>query len=156
MKWLRRLAPVLTIFLAAGCGSDQPKLPTYPVSGQVTYNGKAAAGVKVFLFPTSAPTLPQVPNHPHGVTGPDGRFVISTYSEGDGAPEGGYQVLLHWPVESAEELEQSADDQLFGWYTVAHSKLTAEVKPGENVLPPFNLPLRKGPPESLQGIPGRN
>src|SRR6478736_1752146 len=77
----------------AGCGATGP-VRCHPVSGQVTYDGKPAAGVRVYLMPTSAPMVPVIPANPHAVTGPDGRFKLSTYADGDGAPEGGYQVVM--------------------------------------------------------------
>jgi hypothetical protein len=140
----------------AGCDDQAGKVPTHPVHGQIMYDGKPAAGVRVFLLPTSAPAPPEVPNNPHGVTGPDGRFSLSTYGDGDGAAEGGYQVVLFWPHEAKEDEEESDEDRLFGWYTAAHSKLAIEVKPGDNQLPLFNLPYRKGPPPKSEGVPGRN
>jgi hypothetical protein len=114
--------------------------------------------VRVFLFPTAAPTVPEVPVHPHGTTGPDGRFTLGTYADADGAAEGSYQVVLFWPAsESKDEAEASKSDRLLGWYTVARSRLTAAVKPGQNDLTPFNLPAVKvAPSESGGGIPGRN
>jgi len=148
----------LTVLLQffAGCDSRPPGVPTYRVSGQILYGGAPAAGVQIFLLPTSAPTVPEVPNHPHGVTGADGRFTLTTYKDGDGAPEGGYQILLLWPPEASEEEERSKEDRLFGWYTAVTSKLTVDVKPGDNQIPTFDLPVRKGPPPKSEGIPGRN
>ena len=117
---------------------------------------RAAAGVHVFFLPTSAPTVPAIPENPHGITGPDGRFTLSTFGTGDGAPEGGYQVLLFWPTATSDDEEESDEDRLLGWYSGVQSKLTAEVKPGENTLLTFNLPTRKKPPPRLEGVPGRN
>ena len=91
------------------------------------------------------------------MTRADGTFTLTTYAAGDGAPEGGYQVLLLWPAEAKEGEEEPEPDRLLGWYDVARSKLTVRVRAGENDLPPFNLPPVLGPPEALQGgIPGRN
>jgi len=122
----------------------------------VYYDGKPAAGVQVFLFPTAAPGVPDVPANPHGETGPDGRFTLGTYADNDGAAEGSYQVVLYWPEPGTED-EEHRPDRLLGWYTVARSKLTAAVPPGGSELPPIKLPARKVPPsESGGGIPGRN
>jgi hypothetical protein len=146
------LAPLL-----AGCQQGkEDAVPVYPVSGRVLYDGKPAAGVKVFLLPTSAPTRPQVPAHPHGTTGADGRFTLTTYAEGDGAAAGGYQVALIWPPETKEDEEPPDTDRLMGWFDPAHTTLSAHIKSGSNELPTISIPLLKGPPEALQGIPGRN
>jgi hypothetical protein len=146
----------LALGLTAGCDSAPDRVETHPVSGQVLYDGKAAAGVRVFLIPTSAPAPPDVPSNPYGVTGPDGRFTLSTFGDGDGAAEGGYQVVFFWPAETKEDEEESDEDQLFGWYSAVNSKIAIEVKTGDNALQPFNLPFRKGPPPKSEGVPGRN
>jgi hypothetical protein len=140
----------------AGCDSGAGKVAVHPVRGQVLYDGRPAAGVQVYFLPTSAPGVPEVPANPHGVTGADGRFALGTFADGDGAAAGGYQVVLHWPPEPKYEDEETKEDRLMGWYTAARSKLTAEVKAGDNDLRPFNLPVRKGPPGQSEGVPGRN
>jgi hypothetical protein len=154
---MRRLVGMMTVAVAVvGCDRGT-KFPVYPVRGQVLYDGKPAAGVQVFLFPTAAPGVPDIPSNPHGVTGPDGTFQIGTYAEADGAAEGSYQVVLYGPEPTSNEYQESDADRLFGWYTVARSKLTATVPAGGTDLPPFKLPPKKAPPsESGTGIPGRN
>lgn len=159
MTAVTRLLPVAAaLAAAAGCGETKAPVPVHRVSGKVLYAGKPAAGVRVYFYPTSAPSVPDIPANPRGVTGPDGAFTLSTYGDGDGAPEGGYQVVLLWPPDRKddEEGERAGSDRLLGWYDVAHSKLTAEVKPGANDLPAFNLPAATRPPEALEGVPGRN
>jgi hypothetical protein len=150
-----RVLPIALI-AALGCESQPERVAVHPVSGQVTYAGKPAAGVKVFFYPTSGPTIPVIPSNPHGVTGPDGKFTLSTYGDGDGAPEGTYQVILFWPPEAGEDEEEADTDRLLGWYAVSQSKLTADVKPGANDLPPFQLPATSRPAGVSEGIPGRN
>jgi 5-hydroxyisourate hydrolase-like protein (transthyretin family) len=148
-----RYSLLLVPLLLAGCGK-QESVKVYPVSGQVIYNGQPAAGVKVFLFPTSAPMVPRIPSNPRGETDNDGRFTLTTYTSGDGAAEGGYQVLLLWP--DGSDGEEATGDRLLGWYDVVNSKLTAQIQSGSNTLPTFNLPRKTQPPEAVQGIPGRN
>lgn len=153
-----RLMGVLAVVFVAtsGCADSEVRVAVYPVSGQVFYDGRPAAGVSVYLAPTSAPTVPEVPANPHGVTGPDGRFTLTTYAPGDGAAAGGYQVLLMWlpPVKDGEEAEES--DRLLGWYGPVHSKLTVLVVPGGNAIPPFKLPATSKVPGVVEGVPGRN
>jgi len=143
---------------AVGCSqSSSDKIAVYPVNGQVLYDGKPAEGVQVFLYPTAAPMVPEVPQHPNGVTGADGRFTLTTFKEGDGAAEGGYQVILLWPSGKVEEEEGEADSDRFqGWFDLAHSKLSANIQPSDNVLKPFLIPVIKGPPAATEGVPGRN
>jgi hypothetical protein len=157
MRTWWQVAPVLAIVAAAGCDSQSnARVAVHPVSGKITYGGKPAAGVRVYFYPTSAPGVPEIPANPHGVTGPDGTFTLSTYGEGDGAAEGGYQVVLFWPPEAKEDEETADSDRLLGWYDVAHSKLTAEVKPGPNEIPVIQIPVATRSPEMLEGVPGRN
>ena len=155
MKSAVRLALLLLPSAVVGCEGTPPAVPVHPVSGSVSYDGQPAAGVQVFLVPTSAPTVPTVPNNPYGVTGADGKFTLTTYTAGDGAAEGGYQIVLRWP-EAVAESEESTKDRLLGWYTAAHTTFSAHIKPGANALPPLNLPARTKPPEAAQGVPGRN
>lgn len=153
-RGLQTFGWLLAACLVVGCGARGP-VPTYPTSGQVLYAGKPAVGVKVYLLPTSAPMVPQIPQNPHGVTGSDGRFTLSTYGDGDGAAEGGYQVVLLWPTVS-EDSEESDFDRFLGWHDAVHSKLTAQITSGDNLLPPFNLPAVTRPPDAAEGVPGRN
>jgi hypothetical protein len=157
MRTILRSLPILTLVALAGCGSGNGPVPCHPVSGQVTYDGQPAAGVKVYLMPTSAPIVPQIPANPRAVTGADGRFNISTYREGDGAPEGGYQVILYWPPPPSEDRrEEDEVDRLLGWYDPAHTTLTVHVKEGTNEMPVIRIPARTQPPRPAEGIPGRN
>jgi hypothetical protein len=143
---------IVVVLFLSGCGKEEaPK--SHPVAGQIFYDGAPAAGVKVFFMPTSAPMIPSIPQNPSGVTDEAGKFTLSTFSKDDGAPEGGYQVVLLWLKDSKEEQEE---DLLLGWYTAVHSKLTAEVRAGSNTLQAFKLPKKTSPPEAVAGVPGRN
>lgn len=157
------LVVLLPVALAGGCG--QPTAPTgstapHPVTGKVMYDGKPAAGVEVTLYPTDAPTPPAIPRNPHAVTAADGTFTVGTFADGDGAPEGGYMILLNWPKgEAGEETgdaDQTLNDRLLGWYDAKHTKFTVRVKSGPNALPVFDLPKKTAPPPPVEGIPGRN
>lgn len=169
MRFAMLLLP--TSVLLAGCASNaQPgELTPQPVAGKVTYDGKPAAGVRVTLLPVDAPGVPKVPQNPHAVTKADGTFAIGTFAEGDGAPEGGYQLVLSWPVDKDElaaraakgEKVESSDeaqdaDRLQGWYDPLHSTVNVRVKSGSNSVPTINIPKLTGPPPVSQGVPGRN
>jgi hypothetical protein len=151
---------LLVVALAvAGCSNDPNSGPVQPqpVTGQVLYDGRPAAGVEVTLLPTDAPMVPRIPRNPHGVTGADGRFSLTTFAEGDGAAEGGYQVLLKWPPTEKSEAEEATEyDRLLGWYDGTHSKVSVRVKPGSNDIPVIAIPAISRPPQPSQGVPGRN
>lgn len=157
MRTERALPALALLVMATGCGSVGP-VRCHPVGGQVLYDGKPAAGVRVYLMPTSAPVVPQIPANPHGLTGADGRFKLGTYGEADGAPEGGYQLLLVWtkPSDESANVEEEGTDQLMGWYDAAHSKLTFNVKEGNNEIPVIRIKAISRPPQAAQGVPGRN
>jgi len=149
---------VCALLLAVGCGKEKGPVPVHPVSGKIVYGGKPAAGVRVFLYPTSAPIVPEIPKNPSGVTGSDGRFAISTYEADDGAAEGGYQIVLLWPPppDKSGDTEESDTDRLLGWYDAAHSRLTAQIKSGANDLKTISLSPVSSAPAASEGVPGRN
>lgn len=161
---MRQFATLLSVgtLLLAGCSNaDNSAVVPHPVTGKIIYDGKAAAGVEVTLLPTDAPMVPRIPRNPHAVTGADGGFSISTFADGDGAGEGGYQIVLTWPVPKDEKLDSEADeaterDRLYGWYDGTHSTLQVRVKAGSNEIPTITIPRRTQPPPVSQGVPGRN
>jgi hypothetical protein len=156
MRTMSWMLPLVALVIT-GCGpTDPPKaVGPQPVSGQVVYDGKPAAGVNVYLFPTDAPTPPAIPRNPTGVTGEDGRFVIGTFGKDDGASPGDYMVLLDWPQSSKTDEEMSTD-KLLGWYDAKHTTFTLKVKEGGMTIPPYKLPPHTTPPPEVAGIPGRN
>jgi hypothetical protein len=148
--------------VAAGCSSSAPAPNpggSHPVRGKVIYDGKPAAGVVVTLLPIDAPMVPQIPHNPRAVTGADGTFVIGTFTDSDGAAEGGYQIILNWPGEKNEKAEGEGEedtDRLRGWYDGLRSQLHVRVKAGANTIPDLNLPRATAAPPPSAGIPGRN
>jgi len=153
--------PLLSLLLLGiGCKASKPsELDCHPVSGQVIYDGRPAQGVQVFLMPTDAPTVPQIPANPHGVTGSDGRFTLETFGNSDGAPVGGYRVVLVWPKKTdttSEDSEEKDVDRLQGWYDSLHSRVTFRVNEGPNEIPVIRIAAITKPAGHSEGIPGRN
>src|SRR5262249_58065604 len=91
------LLTILTA-LVAGCGSG--RVPVYPASGQATVNGKPAAGWVVVLHPEPPPEGSPAHPLPRALVGPDGRFRLRTYAEGDGAPAGALKLSFTWMPKS--------------------------------------------------------
>lgn len=150
---------LLLALLAVGCSTDPNSGPVVPqpVTGKILYNGNPAVGVEVTFLPTDAPMVPRIPRNPHAVTGSDGRYSLTTFTEGDGAAEGGYQIILKWPPTEKAEVEEATEfDRLLGWYDGTHSTLSARVKAGSNDVPPISIPAISRPPQPSQGVPGRN
>ncbi len=86
----------LAIGFLSGCGSND-QFGTFKAAGTVSLNGKPLSDAHVWL-------LPREKNHqdatlvvrPQGRTGLDGKFVLTTYLQDDGAPEGEYDaIVLH-------------------------------------------------------------
>lgn len=90
--WLGMLV-VLPALLGL-CGCEKAPVPVFPVTGQVTYKGKPAAGATVVLFTTKAEDTSDVA--PSAVVKDDGSFAITVYEPGDGAPEGDYVATVQW------------------------------------------------------------
>jgi hypothetical protein len=95
-RWAAR-AGILTavpvaLALLSGCGGDKwvkGRPPVYRASGQVLYQGKPLEGAFVTFTPTGGGT--------HGASGrtdAEGRFTLTTFEPGDGAPAGRYRVTV--------------------------------------------------------------
>jgi hypothetical protein len=151
---MKRITFCMVLLILVGCSQEKLPIPTQQISGRVLYDNKAAEGVAVYLGPIQAPTIPDIPANPHGVTDKDGRFSISTYGENDGAPKGKYQLMMMW-VDENSKLE-SKPERFFGWYDSVNSKIMVDITDGENTIPDIKVPVITGPPEPVNGIPGRN
>jgi hypothetical protein len=140
------LLATLGLATVIGCGPRQARC--YPVSGIVTVAGQPAHGAVVTLHPQSNDAALEK-LRPHGTVGRDGRFELSCYGRGDGAPAGEYKVTIVWEVgdaspdnrhsEDPESLPE-APDRLQGRYRAAETTpLRATIVKGENNLEPFAL-----------------
>lgn len=95
------LGVALQLSWFAGCGGppEPETIPTFPVTGVVNIDGKPTPMVRVLLFPVEKKPEwidPRLAAPHWGNTGPDGKFQITTYSSGDGAPVGEYLVFFCW------------------------------------------------------------
>lgn len=142
---LRLAAVAAAVGAVAGCGSGRP--PTYPAAGTVTAGGKPARGAVVTLIPADA-RKPPLTSYPRGEVGADGRYTLTTFSPGDGAPAGAYKVTLRWPVASAgkekalalAQGEGGAADRLKGKHADPKaSPWAVTIKPGDNTLDPITV-----------------
>lgn len=133
----------------AGCGSKSGQLPTAPVTGRVTYQGKPVPRGEITFVPTAS--QPGVRNA-YGTLDEQGRYRLTTYREGDGAVLGTHQVM----IVAREELPADVGKQMTPdgilvpgkqaksliperYSDPATSGLTAEVKDGRNE---FNFELK--------------
>ena len=90
----------MTLLCVAGCGG-KGVYPTQPAGGVVTFDGAPLEGARVWLLPKSAEFLnAPVLVRPQGLTGADGKFVLTTYYTDDGAPAGEFDIIvLHGEVD---------------------------------------------------------
>jgi hypothetical protein len=75
---------VVAFLLLTGCGNDRPSI--YPVSGVVLYQGQVVEGASV-VFSSSGPPA-------QGVTNAEGKFLLRTFADGDGATEGSHRITI--------------------------------------------------------------
>jgi hypothetical protein len=76
----------------SGCG--ETRVPVYPVSGKVNYQGRPPVGAQVVLQPLKGADPESV--LPMGQVRQDGSFTITSYDPDDGAPEGDYVAIIRW------------------------------------------------------------
>jgi hypothetical protein len=92
---MRTLLTAAACLALAGCGGDG-KPATVPVAVTVTHKGQPAAGALVVFHPAADAREKEIGGKPFGKVKPDGTVAVTTYQEGDGAPEGEYGVTVQW------------------------------------------------------------
>src|SRR5262245_25762783 len=95
MRWITILPFVPLAML--GCGGGLEEFPTAPVSGRVLCNGEPVADVLVNFAPAKKNKRGESGKMGVGVAQDDGTFVVSTYSDGDGAVVGKHNVSVSRP-----------------------------------------------------------
>ncbi|WP_165071435.1 peptidase associated/transthyretin-like domain-containing protein [Paludisphaera rhizosphaerae] len=130
---------VLVVFISAavvGCAGEGISAPrTVPTSGTVMFKGKPVAGVKVTLHPKFNMTFT-----PNGMTGQDGRFVLSTAAPMDGAPPGEYSVTFELLKTGADKRGLDTEFDVWkGKHANPDTGPKATVGSSETTLEPFLL-----------------
>ncbi len=120
---------LIAVLGLAGCGGGEDVPETAPVSGVVLYKGQPVDQAEVTFHP-------QGEGHPAvGRTDTEGRFVVTTYDQGDGAVLGTHTVTVQlMPEESLPGMEvQTAGATPIPqkYADPSASPLTVEVKAGE-------------------------
>ena len=136
----------LALFGVLGCGKSDNLKPVFPVSGTATYKGEPMAGAMISFHPLGDADPRAL--RAQATADKEGRFQMTTYTTGDGAPAGEYAVTIYWPAKrtkgksddpTAEE-EDLPPDRLNRVYTVpATTKLRATVQEQPNTID-FKLP----------------
>jgi len=128
---------VASAALAGGCSRGGFKQhATHPVSGRADLGGKVPVGAHLVFHPQ--PEQPGWGDLPSAVVNADGRFSVSTYRDGDGAPAGEYVVTAQWfPVGQDGAVGVNALDRSFA--APATSPLRVTIQAGANDLAPLDL-----------------
>lgn len=132
------LRPLIVLLgVAAACVSCKeeprggPRVPTYPIRGQVFVDGKPAALVQVVCHPAEG-TESKVVTSIGALTDNSGNFEISTYEGGDGAPAGTYKLTFMWGQYSLMTARYGGPDKLKGrYYDAEKSKFVVVVEKGK-------------------------
>ncbi len=131
---------VLGAFLS-GCGG-QPERPevVYPLTGELQFEGKPAAGASIVLHAQDE----AIAARPIATVNEDGTFAVTTYEPGDGAPPGEYKVTVEWhrPVagQNVEGDELPPPNVIPPAYARPQTTpLTITVEEGENTFPPITF-----------------
>ena len=115
-----------------GCGSDDGRVETAPVTGKVTYNGDVVTTGTVMFTPTAGGPSAT------GEIEADGTFEMKTYDDGDGAAIGSHSVTITALDEGSGLPEEAASEpkllipRKFG--NAKTSGLTATVNSGDNTV----------------------
>lgn len=122
-----------------GCGPADERVPVYPVSGQINFNGKPLANALVVFHP-QRPTDSRTPVA-QGRTDDAGRFQLTSYETHDGAAAGDFAVTVQ-----AFPLIKNGDSYTPGPNFLPPKLAKPETTPfqvnvtaGTNDLPPLEL-----------------
>jgi hypothetical protein len=132
------LAILALAVLCPACSSGRKAVN--PVRGQILVDGKPAAQAQV-LFHPAGKADEQL--QPAGQTDDQGYFNLTTYANGDGAPEGDYTVTVTWFRVFRQGDEVSSRNVLPRRYAVPESSLLkVTVNKGKNELSALQLTSR--------------
>jgi hypothetical protein len=133
---MRRLWVLGLVLTLASCSGKYGAHPPYPTTGRVKVNGQPAKGAMVVFHHVGDWGEKSIV--PRAWTDDAGRFTLSTYGVGDGAPAGEYRVAVQWPA--YRRGKNVGPDLLGGKFAKsATSGLTARVAEGTNELPAFEI-----------------
>jgi hypothetical protein len=154
----RLLAALLspTAALLGSCGEPTAagRVPVHQARGRVLYKGRPLADALVVLRPAD-PAAPLAGGgasptpRPTGRTDREGAFRLHTYAAADGAPAGAYRVGISVAPATTEVRDflkkgsatprRAPDVPGVRFGDPETSGLKAEIRPGDNEIPPFRL-----------------
>ena len=128
---MRKLFIILNVLFFSGCSGIE-EFPLAKTSGTVTCDGKPVAKAIVFFEPLPNASSAVVGKQGYALTDDNGKFVVSTYGENDGAVVGTHKVRV-----GSSESTPKCDCSLMAEVPLKE----VEVKPG--VANTFDLALNK-------------
>lgn len=146
-----------------GCGETEEQrldrmvpdaVDTVKVTGSVLVDGEPVKDLWVTLIPNDE----KVNLRPRGQTDEDGKFSLTTYTGGDGAPAGEYKVTIAWLTYIKRDSDWGGPDKLKNQYNDPKTTpfdLTVADEPIE--IPTYELKLKgvEGKPDPAGTAPVR-
>src|SRR5262245_24349080 len=131
-----RYTILLAALVAAGCGDGKPT--AVKATGKVMFKKTTpAAGALVVFHPADPVREKEIGGKPFAKVREDGTFSLTTYQEGDGAPEGDYGVTVDWRATSAAKFAVTSEGGEAG-----RSLLRPQF--GDPARPAFKVTVKKG------------
>jgi hypothetical protein len=128
---------VLTMSLFCGCsGGDAGQKPTAKVSGTVTFDGKPVSGGTLIFSPITPEGGKQTEAGKSGqatITS-SGTYVVTTYSDGDGAVVGKHRVLFSAPPAPAPSGDAHAQPAASPYAGLSPKDAEVTVSKGDNKI----------------------
>lgn len=93
----RQLSAILPVALILGCSDEIERMPTATAEGTVTCNGQPVENLRVYFAPMPSGDSALAGKQGMGVTDAQGKFIISTYEDGDGAVVARHNVMIDSP-----------------------------------------------------------
>ncbi|HVS35033.1 MAG TPA: hypothetical protein VMS17_05585 [Gemmataceae bacterium] len=133
---------VCTVVALAACGCGNGRTPVYPVHGEVHVDGQLPVHALVTFHPVAGDGTGVV--LPTGQVDDKGRFTLTSYVSGDGAPEGEYRVTVAWFLSSGRLNDDSPPVNCLPsrYARPDTTPLRAVVRKGGVDLEPFQLQAR--------------
>lgn len=130
----------IVLLSLAGCRKSPhgDRLPTYATAGRIVVGGQAAVGAEVQLWAVDG-GLQSAGLCPHAIADNEGRFHLTTYATGDGAPAGQYAMTLRWPVPPPPGRERGPDRFQGRYADPARPLRIVWIVAGENELETIQL-----------------
>jgi len=102
-RFSRAAVPVAAVAFLVFVGCEPTKPAAVPAGGKVTFKKSTPpAGALVVFHPTEPAAEKRMGGKPFAKVNDDGTFKLTSYEEGDGAPEGEYGVTIDWRAKGKE------------------------------------------------------